>query len=81
MSKAEKSLRRLLSKPTDFTWAELRSLMEGFGYALKVTGGSSRKFVKPASVFAIHEPHPHNMLKAYQIRAVIAHLEKEGEIQ
>ncbi len=41
--------------------------MEGFGYTLKMTGGSSRKFVKPSSVFAIHEPHPNKVLKAYQL--------------
>ena len=80
MSKQEKALQRLLSKPTDFTWAELKSIMERFGYELKVTGGSGRKFVNPDSVFAIHEPHPHKLLKAYQIREIIAHLKKEGDI-
>ncbi len=55
--------------------------MEGFGYELKVTGGSGRKFVKPEAVFAIHEPHPYKLLKAYQIRAVTAFLKKEGDIE
>lgn len=81
MSKHQKALQRLLSKPTDFTWAELKSLMEGFSYELKLTGGSGRKFVKPEAVFAIHEPHPHKLLKAYQVRAVIEFLKKEGDIK
>lgn len=81
MSKRQKALQRLLAKPTDFTWSELKSVMESFGYELKVTGGSGRKFVRPEAIFAIHEPHPHKLLKAYQVRAVIEFLTKEGHIQ
>jgi hypothetical protein len=77
----EKALKRLQSYPTDFTWAELKSLMQVFGYELKVTGGSGRKFVRPEAVFMIHEPHPRKLLKAYQVRAVFEFLKKEGHIQ
>jgi len=81
MSKHEKALQRLLSKPADFTWGELKSLMQAFDYELKVTGGSGRKFVRPEAVFMIHEPHPRKVLKAYQVRAVLEFLRKEGHIK
>jgi hypothetical protein len=81
MSKHEKALQRLLSKPADFTWGELKSLMQAFDYELKVTGGSGRKFVRPEAAFMIHEPHPRKLLKAYQVRAVLEFLRKEGHIE
>jgi predicted RNA binding protein YcfA (HicA-like mRNA interferase family) len=81
VSRQEKALKRLLAKPTDFTWNEFRTVMESLGYELKTTGGSGRKFVKPSSVFLIHEPHPHKLLKSYQIRQVIQFLREEGEIE
>jgi len=60
MLKHEKAVRRLLSKPKDFTWSELTTLMVAFGYRMKTTGGSGRKFTHPrgGSIFVIHEPHP-----------------------
>jgi hypothetical protein len=81
MSKHQKAPQRLLSKPADFTWSELKSLMDAFGYEMKVTGGSSRKFVRLEAVFAIHEPQPHKVLKAYQVREAIAFFKQEGHIQ
>jgi hypothetical protein len=81
MSKHVKLIARLLSKPTDFNWSELIVVMEAFGYELKTNGGSARKFAKPEAVFFIHEPHPYKLLKAYQVRAVIAFLKQEGDIQ
>jgi len=81
MSRHQKALRRLLSKPADFTWSELKSLMKAFGYELKMTGGSGRKFVRPEATFLIHEPHPYKVLKAYQVREVIAFLKREENIE
>ena len=82
MSKREKLLQRLQTKPTDFTWDELVTVMEGFGYELKKTGGSSRKFIHVESkvTWMTHEPHPQNVLKAYQIRDVLSHLKQEKKI-
>lgn len=82
MSKKEKLLQRLLSKPTDFTWKELVAVMEGFGYELHTSGGSGRKFIHPetkATAF-LHEPHPGKILKAYQIRDILSHLKQEKKI-
>ena len=72
-------LRRLLSKPTDFTWSELTTLMTGLSFILEKAGGSGRKFVHPetrATLF-IHEPHPDKTLKAYQLKDAIDLLRKE----
>jgi HicA toxin of bacterial toxin-antitoxin, len=83
MSKHEKVLQRLLSKPTDFTWTEFKSLMETFQYELKKTGGSGRKFIHSPSgaTLFMHEPHPSKVLKAYQVREAIRFLKQEGHIQ
>jgi hypothetical protein len=83
MSKLQKAVARLLAKPTDYTWDELHSLMAGLGYELRTAGGSSRKFLDPATktLFFMHEPHPSKILKAYQVRAVIQFLRNERKIQ
>jgi hypothetical protein len=80
MSKQEKALRRLASKPTDFTWRELVSLMSSLEIVLIHGSGSARKFRNPASgePFAIHQPHPSNILKPYQVRDAIEFLKQEG---
>jgi len=82
MSKHEKAVRRLLSKPKDFAWSELTTLMASFGYEMKTTGGSGRKFTrsKAGSSFVIHEPHPGSILKQYQVKEFIAFLQQEGRI-
>jgi predicted RNA binding protein YcfA (HicA-like mRNA interferase family) len=54
--------------------------MTACGYELKRTGGSGRKFVHIASgtVMYIHQPHPSNVLKAYQVREAIDELTEKG---
>jgi predicted RNA binding protein YcfA (HicA-like mRNA interferase family) len=83
MSKAGKFLKRIQSKPKDFTWGELTTLLAGFGFELVKGNGSSRKFIHPATkvVLMMHEPHPGNILKAYQVRAALDLLRAEGHIQ
>jgi hypothetical protein len=82
VSKVQKEIARILAKPMDYTWDELLSLMNAFGYELRTSGGSGRKFFDPATkaLFFLHEPHPSNILKAYQVRAVIQFLRKERKI-
>lgn len=82
MSKSQKIVERLLSRPSDFEWRERKLVMETFGYDLKKTGGSGRKFIHPetrATLF-IHEPHPARILKAYQVKDAIQFLRQEGHI-
>lgn len=83
MSKHQKAVSRLLSRPSDFQWGELKALMLAFGYELKMTGGSGRKFIHPATkaTMFMHEPHPASILKAYQVREAIQFLKQEKHIE
>ena len=83
VSKQEKLLRRIASKPTDLTWSELVSLMTALGFEVEKASGSGRKFIHSQShaTLFIHEPHPSKVLKAYQVRDVLQLLKAEGFIQ
>lgn len=82
MSKQEKLIQRFVSKPVDFSWSELKSLLAGFGYALAAggkTAGSRVKFLhtdRPPVI--LHRPHPVPVLKRYQIEQLLEFLHKEG---
>ncbi len=80
MSKKEKLLRRLSSKPKDFTWSELVSLMTALGFDMEKSSGSGRKFIleESGAVLYIHEPHPAKVLKPYQVLDAIISLQREG---
>ncbi len=80
MSKFTKALARLPSRPKDFTWSELQTIM--FGYEEKKGGGSRRKFIHPGTtaVVSLHEPHPKPQMKSYAIDIIIEHLNEGGLI-
>jgi hypothetical protein len=80
MGQHEKLLERLRSRPKDFRWAELKTLLSGFGYKEEMGSGSRRKFFNPHTGVSIslHQPHPRNELKAYQVKDVLEHLKQEG---
>lgn len=82
MSKRQKAIDRLLSRPTDYEWNELASLMESFGYETKGGGGSARKFVhrETHATLFMHQPHPARILKSYQVREAIHFLMQEKHI-
>jgi predicted RNA binding protein YcfA (HicA-like mRNA interferase family) len=79
VSKVDKLKNRLLSRPADFTWQELCTLMNSFGFRLEQAGGSGRKFIHSDGdvTLFLHEPHPGSILKAYQVRSAIALLKAE----
>jgi hypothetical protein len=86
MSKFNKLLERLLSRPKDFTYLELKSLLNGFGYSESnkgKTSGSRVSFIKDDSkhVIMLHKPHPDNELKRYQIDLIIEELKEAGLIK
>lgn len=83
MSKQQKILKRLFSKPVDFEWGELKTLMQSFGFELKTAAGSGRKFIhlSTQATHFIHEPHPSKVLKSYQVRDAITFLTREGYIK
>ena len=84
MNKREKQIQRILLKPVDFSWQELKSLLEGLGYELVSggkTGGSRVKFVHPDKPpIILHKPHPVPVLKRYQVDQIVDFLRKEGLI-
>lgn len=76
MSKIEKLIKRLQSRPKDFTWDELLRVLKHYGYVevpQGKTGGSRRKFINKSNtqIINLHEPHPQNVLKSYQVNIVI----------
>lgn len=85
MSKKEKLLKRLLSKPKDFTFDEVVTLLNGFGYEMDnkgKTSGSRVLFENKSSghKFNIHKPHPGKIVKPYQINYLIDELKNENLI-
>lgn len=86
MSKADKAIARLKTKPKDFSWSELTGLLSKLGYELMktgTTGGSRRKFVHTENkdIISLHEPHPQPILKAYQVKEILEHLKEKGLIK
>ncbi len=82
MSRRKKTVDRLLSRPSDYEWDELALLMDSFGYELKTSGGSGRKFIhrETHATLFMHQPHPAKILKAYQVREAIRFLKQEKHI-
>jgi hypothetical protein len=83
MSRIEKLKARLKLKPKDFSYAELVTLLNSFGYTewrRGKTGGSRRAFIHSSTkhVIHLHKPHPGNELKIYQILEIIDELTQSG---
>ncbi|MCC9138860.1 type II toxin-antitoxin system HicA family toxin [Pontibacter silvestris] len=73
MSRKDKLKARLCSKPKDFTYQELVTLLTSLGFELEMGPGSSRKFYNPETqqTIYLHQPHPGNILKGYILKDVI----------
>jgi hypothetical protein len=82
MTRREKILRRFLSKPKDFSWGELVTLLRGYGYEQLgggKTGGSRARFLHESlPPIILHRPHPSPVLKRYQLDQVEEVLKEEG---
>jgi hypothetical protein len=81
LSKKEKTVKRLLSRPVDFSFAELTTLLGLLGYSLSEAGktsGSRVVFIKDDDYIRLHKPHPRNILKRYQVDDIIAVLKERG---
>ena len=86
MSKKDKLLARLLSRPKDLEWEEVVTLLGYFGiFQSKTgkTGGSRTKFrnVDGNIVIVMHKPHDSNgkaVLKPYAIDIIIEQLRQGG---
>ena len=85
MSRHDKLLARFRSRPTDFTFDELRTLLRGLGYVELTTGktgGSGVAFRNSETKHTIrlHCPHPARRQKRYQVEEVLAELVRIGAI-
>lgn len=85
MSKAEKLLKRFLSKPKNFTYNELKRLLDNLGYKEAKTGktsGSRAAFInyETKHIIRIHRPHPRPELKQYQLDYIEEELKNRGVI-
>jgi hypothetical protein len=82
LSKKEKLIERLLSRPSDFTFDEAVTLLRSFGYSISrpgKTGGSRVAFADDEGDYIrLHKPHPRNILKQYQVDDIIAALLERG---
>jgi len=85
MSREEKLLERFMTRPKDFTYSELRRLLNSLGYeesSQGKTSGSRVAFIEPKSkhIIRLHKPHPGNELKLYQIDQIKDELSGRGLI-
>ena len=81
MSRLEKDMERLKSKPKDFTYDEAKSLLNRLGfieYNKGKTSGSRVTFenLEIGKKFDLHKPHPKNILKQYMVNKLIKSLEE-----
>lgn len=84
MGKKEKLIKRLKTKPKDFTFDEAETLLNYFDYQRSDKGKTSGSHVCFKSSthppIMLHKPHPQKELKSYQIKDLIDKLEEEGLI-
>lgn len=84
MSRLEKEIERLKSKPKDYTYDEAKSLLNKLGYIEHnkgKTSGSRVVFVNDTGQkIELHKPHPTNIIKPYKINDIIKNLKERGVI-
>ena len=85
MSKFEKLINRFLSTPKDFTYDELKNILNGMGYKESnkgKTSGSRVAFIDSTTkhILRIHKPHPKNILKSYAINYIIEELKSQNKL-
>lgn len=85
MGKKEKLIKKLKSKPKDFTFEEAETLLSYLSYQRSnkgKTSGSRIMFVNKndQTKILLHKPHPRKELLDYQVKQLIDQLEEEGLI-
>jgi hypothetical protein len=79
MGTKDKLVLRFRSKPKDFTFGELKRLLQGFGYLEEQGSGSRVVFMNAVLTHKIklHKPHPGNILKRYQMDLIEQELQNK----
>lgn len=86
MTKRDALISRLLNKPSDLTWREAKSLLEGLGYteikSKGKTGGARVRFFhkEKNSSIHMHRPHSPSVLKKYLVTKLLKTLKETGLI-
>ena len=84
MSKHQKAVLRLLSRPKDYAYKEAEALAMAFGYSVHSMGrtsGPRTRFKRNGyKDITLHKPHPRKELKRYQIDSFIKDLKGAGLI-
>ena len=74
MSRLEKEIDRLKSKPKDYTYDEAKSLLNKLGFFENNKGKTSGSRVEFKDSYGrkvtLHKPHPSNVIKTYQINKI-----------
>lgn len=82
MSRLEKEIDRLKSKPKDYTYDEAKSLLNKLGFFENNKGKTSGSRVEFKDLFGrkvtLHKPHPSNVIKTYQINKFVKDLKNGG---
>ena len=82
MGQKEKLIKRLKSKPKDFTFEEAEILLGYLSYQRSDKGrtsGSRVAFIsEDHAPILLHKPHPRKELLSYQIKQLLETLEQEG---
>ena len=80
MSKLEKQIERLKSKPKDFTYDEAKKLLNKLGFLENNKGKTSGSRVefkdKYGRKIMLHKPHPNNIIKMYKVNDMLNDLEE-----
>lgn len=84
MGQKEKLIKKLKSKPRDFTFEEAETLLNYLSYNRSnkgKTSGSRVMFISEKhGAILLHKPHPRKELLEYQIKQLCEKLEQEGLI-
>lgn len=82
MGQKEELIQRLKSRPKDFTFEEVESLLRYFSYERSDKGRTSGSRVMFVSAehppILMHKPHPRKELLSYQVKQLLELLSQEG---
>ena len=84
MGTKDKLIERFKKQPNDFTWDELVRLFALFGFLVEnkgKTSGSRTLFFKDNFTYAVHKPHPANIIKDYLMKQILEFFIENGFIK
>lgn len=82
MSKLEKAIARLKSRPKDYKWDEAVALLSHLDFQGIAGSGSRFRFqhASRGTLILLHRPHPSPYMKPYAVKQLCETLEDQGLI-